>query len=353
MNISQDCSVETAGGLPGLSLPSVSDWLRANASVAVGPLEFQLIAGGLSNLTYEVTDQAGNRFVLRRPPVGERLPTAHDVQREFRIISALHPTTVPVPAPIACCTDGSVTGAVFYVMAFIEGQILRTRADSAALPLTAREQASRNMVHTLHHLHQLDPAAVELTDLGRATGYIERQLKRWRAQYDSQHTARIPALEEAHRLLVADQPPSAPGQLVHGDFRIDNCLIDQTGAVTAVLDWELCTLGEPLADLATLLIYWTGPDDSPSAWDSAPTSIDGYWNRDQLAHEYAVISGTDLSHLSYYLAFAHWRLACILEGVHYRTMKSDRDHTPNPAASDHRRRAEQAAHLALVDLTRR
>jgi aminoglycoside phosphotransferase (APT) family kinase protein len=309
--------META--VQGIDVPRVTDWLEANITDARGPFGFELIAGGHSNLTFRVKGTAGPDMVLRRPPLGNVLPSAHDMGREHRIISALQPTPVPVAPALGYTADVSVNGAPFYVMGFVDGLVLRDLAAvEANLPTSRRAGASHSIVDTLAAIHDVDPVEVGLGDLGRHDGYIARQLKRWHGQWAASKTRELPAVDEVHDVLSARIPEQQKVAIVHGDYRLDNCMLSQEGTVIAVLDWEICTLGDPLADLGLLLVYWTGPDDDPSAWVGPATTAPGFLNRDDLVARYAGVTGRDLSQLDFYVAFGFWKLACILEGVYAR-----------------------------------
>lgn len=307
----------------GIAPDRVSAWFADHIPDTSLPLDFQLIAGGHSNLTYLVTDAAGRKWVLRRPPTGHVLPTAHDMGREFRLISAVQPAGIPAPRPYGLCTDESVNGAPFYVMSYVEGLILRTPAQvTASLGLEARQKASESLVDTLARLHSLDPDKVGLGDLGRKGGFIGRQLKRWNGQYvacrDDFGGPRLPGVEEAFEILSSRVPEQATTTLTHGDYRLDNTMLDKSGSVRAVLDWELSTQGDPLADLGQLLTYWVEPDDDHSPLEAAPTRAPGFLTRNQVAARYAKESGRDISDLPFYVAFNYWKLACIMEGVYTR-----------------------------------
>jgi aminoglycoside phosphotransferase (APT) family kinase protein len=251
----------TAGIDPG----PVTAWFRANVAGVRPPLRFRQIAGGRSNLTYRVDDAAGSSWVLRRPPLHGVLPSAHDMGREHRVISALAGTPVPVPATFGLCQDAAVTGAPFYVMAYVDGVVPRDEATVAAsLDEAARGAAAGSLVDALVALHQVDPDEVGLGDLGRRHGYLERQLARWQRQLEQSRTRPLPALDEVHRRLAANLPTQVgSARIVHGDFRLDNVVLSPAGQVLAVLDWELCTLGDPLADVGLLLVYWAERRDPP------------------------------------------------------------------------------------------
>jgi aminoglycoside phosphotransferase (APT) family kinase protein len=303
----------------GIDVPAVSEWLTANASGAVGPFTFDPITGGHSNITMTVTGADGRRFVLRRPPLGHVLASAHDMEREHRIIAGLQTSDVPVPTIAGLCTDTSVNGTPFYVMDFVDGHVLRTAEASAeALDEPARANASHSLVDTMAKIHSVDLDTAGLSQLGRHEGYIARQLKRWYGQWNQGKTRDLATVDTVHARLLERIPEQGPATIVHGDYRLDNCMVDSSGEVIAVLDWEICTLGDPLADLGLLQVYWTGPDDDASAWTGSATTATGFWNRQQLADRYAEVSGRDISQLDFYVAFAYWKLACILEGVYSR-----------------------------------
>jgi aminoglycoside phosphotransferase (APT) family kinase protein len=307
----------------GIDGTRVTAWFAEHVPEAVPPLGFALVAGGRSNLTFVVTDATGRRFVLRRPPTGHILPTAHDMGREFRIISAMGPAGVPVPPALGYCADPAVTGAPFYVMGFVDGVIARSEAEVAAhFDEAARYRAGLALVDTLAAIHGADPDAIGLGDLGRKDGYIARQLKRWNANYLAANQSRgaepLAAMAELHERLSAAIPEQGPAAVVHGDYRLDNCVLAPDGSrVEAVLDWELCTLGDPLADLGQLLVYWPEPGER-SALGQASTAMPGFARRDELVARYAERCGRDLPQLGFYVAFAYWKLAAILEGVFAR-----------------------------------
>jgi aminoglycoside phosphotransferase (APT) family kinase protein len=303
----------------GINVDAVTRWLAEHIDGARPPFTFDLIAGGHSNLTFRVTDAGGSVFVLRRPPLGHVLASAHDMGREYRIISGLQHSAVPVPPSLGYCDDLAVNEAPFYVMGFVDGHVIRERslAESALTP-AGRANASRSLIDTMAAIHAVDLQSAGLSDLGRHEGYIARQLKRWYGQFDQQKTRELPLVKQVHDALAARIPEQGPATIVHGDYRLDNSIVSDDGEVVAVLDWEICTLGDPLADIGLLHVYWTGPDDDPSAWGGQATTAEGFWNRDQLGPRYAEVSGRDLSELDFYVAFGYWKLACILEGVYAR-----------------------------------
>ncbi len=302
----------------GVDVDGVTAWFRTHVATVEPPLHFDLIAGGHSNLTFRVSDQANGAWVLRRPPLGQVLATAHDMGREHRIISALATTPVPVPPTIGLCTDGAVNGSPFYVMEFIDGHVVRDARAAEAFTPAQRQQAGRTLIDTLVAIHAVDPNAVGLGQLGRKEGYIARQLKRWNGQFEQSLTREVPVVSEAHRRLLDNIPTQGDPAIVHGDYRLDNCMIDLQGEVIAVLDWEICTLGDPIADLGLLMVYWTEPNDQYSALPGAATTLEGFPTRAELVAAYEAAGGRSVGDLDYYVAFGYWKLACILEGVYAR-----------------------------------
>jgi aminoglycoside phosphotransferase (APT) family kinase protein len=306
----------------GIDRARVTGWLAANVGGSVAPYEFALIAGGRSNLTYRVTDAAGHAYALRRPPVSHVLATAHDMAREHTVISALQSTDVPVPRTLGLCTDAEVNGAPFYVMSFVDGHILRDERASSQMSEAVRAHASESLVDTLARLHAVDVDAVGLGDFARREGYIARQLKRWHGQFEQSTLDGVegPAvIDRAFQELSAKIPEQQGVAIVHGDYRLDNTVLDDAGDVIAILDWEICTLGDPLADLGLLLVYWAEAGETqPSVLGVAPTALPGFATRQQLVERYAAASGLDVSTVPYYCAFGIWKLACILQGVYVR-----------------------------------
>lgn len=302
----------------GVDVTRVTEWFRSHADAVAPPLTFDLIAGGRSNLTYRVTDTGGRAWVLRRPPLGQVLATAHDMGREHRIISALAPTDVPVARVVGLCTDESVNGAPFYVMEFVEGLVARDAEAARGLAVEARANAGHQIPDVLARIHAVDPDSVGLGDLGRREGYVERQLKRWYGQWQKSQTRELPVVDEVHAALASRVPEQGPATIVHGDYRLDNCLLGPDGSIAAVLDWELCTLGDPLADVGLLLVYWTEQGDAHPALLDASTTLEGFPSRAQVVERYANASGRDVSDVDYFVAFGYWKLACILEGVYAR-----------------------------------
>ena len=308
----------TSTSVEGIDAEPTTAWMVAHVEGVTAPLRFVPIAGGHSNLTYLVVDAAGRELVLRRPPLGNILSTAHDMGREHRLISALGPSAVPVPPALGLCEDPVVNGAPFYVMAFVRGAVLAFLDDALAYPVASRAPAADNAVDVLARLHTVDPDAVGLGDLGRREGYVERQLKRWHAQFEKSKTRELPLEVEVHRRLSEAVPPQRYTGIVHGDYRLGNMLVGPDGEVLAVLDWELATLGDTLADLGWLVTHWHEPGEEFIGLAPPSTMAPGFPTRSHVVERYGAATGRDLSDLPYYLAFARWRNACILEGVFSR-----------------------------------
>jgi len=308
--------------IEGIDAGPVSDWFDAQIAGAAGPYRFELIAGGRSNLTYKVTDSGGHAYVLRRPPTSHVLPSAHDMGREHRIIRALGPTAVPVAPALGFCDDEAVNGRPFYVMGYVDGHVIRDvhTAENVYSP-AQRRAAAEDLVDVLVELHRVDPDAIGLGDLGRKDSYIERQLRRWYGQFQQSaalQDRRVPVIDEMHDFLAAHIPEQGPAAIVHGDYRLDNTMFDDEGKVVAVLDWEICTLGDPLADVGLLMVYWTEPGDPRVPLGMTPTLAEGFPSRADLRRRYGERSGRDLAALDFYVAFGYWKLACIVEGVFAR-----------------------------------
>lgn len=303
----------------GIATATVTPWLAEHVTGFTPPFTAEVIAGGHSNLTFKLTDARGTKYVLRRPPLSHTLASAHDMGREHRIIHALRNTDVPVAPALAMCDDPAVNGAPFYVMGFVDGHVIRD-ATIAERVLTeqARRTASESLIDTMAAIHAVNLENVGLADLARHEGYIARQLKRWYGQFNAQKTRDLPLLDQVHDALAQRIPEQGPATIVHGDYRLDNCIVNDDGRIAAVLDWEICTLGDPLADLGLLMAYYTGPDDESSAWQAQANRVKGFLNRADLVERYARITKRDVSQLDFYTAFAFWKLACIIEGVYAR-----------------------------------
>jgi aminoglycoside phosphotransferase (APT) family kinase protein len=331
-------------GVPGVEdVAGLARWLRQNDLPGGGEdLTVELITGGRSNLTYRVESPAPSgpdsapgttRLVLRRPPLGHVLPTAHDMAREYRVLSALCGTAVPVPRPLALCQDPAVIGAPFYLMEWVDGVVFRSSEDAKILNAARASMLSERFADMLATIHGLDVAAVGLDGFGRPAGYLARQLNRWQKQWELSVTREVPGYAELVARLAAGLPAQdGPGRaggggtLVHGDFRVDNMLIEpaQQPRIAAVVDWEMSTLGDPLADLGLSLVYWTeaGEEDLlPPTAGATVTTAAGFLTRQQVAARYARLTGRDLSRLDYYMAFGCFKLAVVLQGIHARFLQ--------------------------------
>lgn len=302
-------------GIDGERVPA---WLAANIDGSQPPYQFALIAGGRSNLTYAVTDASGWRLVLRRPPLGHVLATAHDMAREHRIVSAVGGTNVPVARTLGLCTDPDVNGSPFYVMSFVEGDVLDSPERAEGVSFESRRRLSEHLIDVLADLHAVDVDAIGLGDLAKRDGYVERQLKRWSTQWEQSKTGELPAIAEVAAILRDRMPAQQSVSVVHGDYRFGNCLVDvDRGRINAVLDWELCTLGDPLADVGYLGLYWYAGDEA-AARSNDPTPAGGFLDYREIVDRYAARTGRDLAAIDYYVAFSCWRGAVIAEGVYNR-----------------------------------
>ncbi|WP_381800274.1 phosphotransferase family protein [Streptomyces niveus] len=302
---------------PGLDPEKLRGRLdRDRPGLVEGPLSARLIEGGRSNLTYAVTDGTHD-WVVRRPPLGHVLATAHDMKREFRVISALHPTAVPVPGPLLLCEDPEVLGAPFYVMEYVTGTPYRTAEQLAPLGPERTRVALLGLVDTLVELHAVDPAAVGLADFGRPEGFLDRQLRRWGKQLDASRNRDLAGVDELHAALGRSLPHSPAPTVIHGDYRLDNVLIGDDDRIKAVLDWEMSTLGDPLTDLGLLVMY-SAPLEITGSPISTTAGAAGHPAPAELIERYAAGSGRDTSAIAWYTAFAWFKLAVILEGIHYR-----------------------------------
>lgn len=319
---SDGTATSASEAMPGYDRPAVEAWIAANVDRLTPPFQWQQLEGGHSNLTYLLVDTSGQRAVVRRPPLGELLPKAHDMRREFSVISGLGPTAVPVPTAYGLCEDTSVTGALFYVMSEVDGQAMYTaEAVEEYLSMDARARVGMSFIETLAALHSIEPDDVGLGELGRRDGYVARQLKTWYgswtasaegADYDDDR------IHHLHTLLNDTAPAQGPGRVVHGDYGLHNCMLSAEGEVTAVLDWEIATLGDPLADFAYALNGWGDPDDTIRISHESATTAPGFSRRAELAERYGEITGADMSSLEYYRTFNYFKTACILHGVFSR-----------------------------------
>lgn len=341
----------TGGEPAGIRVGPVTEWLAEHVGTTA-PLRFGRLAGGHSNLTYRIDDAEGRRVVLRRPPEGELLPTAHDMGREHRLIEALGPTDVPVPEALATCTDAAVIGAPFYVMAHVDGVVLHTAADAeAAFDEPERARIGRDFVDVLARLHAVDPDAVGLGDLSRKEDYIARQLKTWWRQYEASRTASDPLLGQVNEWLHGNIPEQGPARVVHGDYRLGNTISSPDARIAAVLDWEIATLGDPLADLGYVLATWPRPGDEHVATTSATSMAAGFPERAELLATYESATGADLSSIDYYVAWANWKTACIVQGV-YRRYLDGQLSSEGVDVDGFRHTVEAATELAAIAIRR-
>lgn len=317
-------------GVQGLDTEAMAAWMEGQG-IATRPMTFERVGLGQSNLTFLATDEGGSRRVLRRPPLGKILASAHDVVREHRILSALQGTDVPVPRVFGLCEDPAVTDVPVMVVDFVEGEVLDDKRDSARLGEAQRRQVGFSLVEALASIHAVDLDRVQLSDLGSHSPYGARQLRRWSGQWEQSKTRELPVLDDLTRRLAARDPGSTEITLVHGDGHLRNMIIDpQDASIRAVLDWELCALGDPLADIGTLLAYWTSPGE-PLADSFSATTVPGFASRDELVAHYAEITGRDVSAVPFWHALGVWKVAIIVEGVRRRQLDDER----NLSASGH------------------
>jgi len=307
----------------GIRLPETEEWILANTAGLEAPLSWTRLTGGTSNLTYAIEDARGRRAVVRRPPTGKLLPKAHDMEREYKILVGVAPAGVPVAKPIALCSDRDVTGAPFYVMEFCEGISLSSpMGPYRDMPAALRPRIGASMVEAIAALHALEPDDIGLSDLGRPDAYVARQLNRWYDSFQRSHEAAqidLPQIGEAFEILSARIPEQGPARVCHGDYASHNLLIsEETGEVVAITDWEIGTLGDPLADFAYFVLLWNQqPVASPEAFlDKSPG--EGYPSRGELIALYEQSTGQKLDDLWYYVAFNCFKACCILQGVYAR-----------------------------------
>ena len=296
--------------LPGLDLEALA------AHLDLGPLSGELVAGGRSNLTYLVCDERRS-WIVRRPPLGHVLATAHDMAREYRVMTALADTDVPVPRTYSLCEDETVVGAPFYVMQNVVGHVYRTAKAAADLGLPRLTTCAEELADVLARLHRTDPDAVGLADFGRPEGYLERQLARWSKQLAASRSRDLPGIDELRDRLTDTLPPTPRAAIVHGDYRLDNVIFGADDRIAAVVDWEMATLGDPLTDIGALLLYWELLVSGQGMFGAIPPGAE-FPRREVFLERYAAAGGAELDHLRWYLAFATFKLAVISEGIHYR-----------------------------------
>jgi aminoglycoside phosphotransferase (APT) family kinase protein len=315
-------SPQVASAVHGLDESAVAGWMADHIPDLVAPVSFSLIAGGHSNLTYGATDSAGRQLVVRRGPLGRSGGGAHDMGREHRVIAALERTEVPVPAAFALCEDETVNGSPFYVMSRVSGAVIdNVAAADAHLPANAaRRRAGEQIVDVMADMHRVDVEAIGVGDAGRADGFLERQVRRFRGLFEQNATRELPMMNDLADRLLAVAPPLRYRGIVHGDYRIGNVMVDAAGSLAAVLDWELWTIGDVLADLGFLLNNWYEPDDpAPQVFmEVAPTVTGAFGSRADVLERYASRTGFDVSAIEFYRAFQHWRMGVLAEGVKRR-----------------------------------
>ena len=308
--------------LPGLDWRAVSNWMVEHVPGCVAPVTFSLIAGGHSNITYGAVDASGHEYVVRRPPLGTSGGGAHNMGREFTVISALAETAVPVPTAYALCDDEAVNGASFYVMSRVDGYVIDNpeTADSLLPDPGARRRAGKQIIDVMADMHRVDIDAIGLGAAAKRADFLGRQLKRFRGVWEQNKTRELPVMVSLADRLVELAPPQQYTGIVHGDYRIGNVVVDQSGTLVAVLDWELWTLGDVLADLGFILNNWYEPNDpNPQVFmEIAPTVTGDFGSRADVVERYADRTGFDVSAVEYYRAFQHWRMAVLAEGVKRR-----------------------------------
>jgi aminoglycoside phosphotransferase (APT) family kinase protein len=294
----------------GVDVPALTTWLAHQVPTIATPITVRTISAGRSNLTFSVEDASGARYVLRRPPLGSLESGAHDVGREYRILSALGGSTVPVPGTVAQCSDSEVIGAPFFLMDFVPGLTLNSSL-AAALQSEVKHRIGRRLPEVLAQLHELDVTKVGLDDLRRDRGYVERQLRRWQRQFDELDIPTASPLRAVADRLAMRVPAPHGNCLLHGDYKVENVILAPDGDVAAVFDWELTSIGDPLADLGWLLVWWAEPHRSET-WISPPATLaGGFPDHSALVRVYSDRSSLDVSDLPYYVAFSYWRLSCI------------------------------------------
>ena len=303
----------------------LSRWLGDRVSGMRLPLQYQLVAAGGSNLSYRVTDASGRDWAMRRGPVAAKLKTAHDMRREWNVIRELSTRgqQVPVPEAVVYCDDEQLIGGEFYLMSFVHGRILRTRTDAADLDATRCRTAMNSLIEVQAAMHGLTVAGTALAALGREhDNYVARQLRRWNRQAEASAEGELPLLTELHEILQRRNPgDQAAPALVHGDYRFDNTVLGDDDRIAAVLDWELCTIGDPVADFFWSLLYWGRDGDALVLLPNPPTAHQHFPDREAVVDRYRQLTGYDLSARSYFAAFGYWKMACIVLGVYNRLRK--------------------------------
>jgi aminoglycoside phosphotransferase (APT) family kinase protein len=308
---------------PGLDLDALREYLHERVNVELaGPLQAHLLAGGRSNLTYTLSDDR-HAWVLRRPPLGHVLETAHDMSREFRVMRALEPTAVPVPGMVTFCEDPSVIGAPFYVMEKVDGVTYRDAEDFAALTAEERGALGRSFVDAMAALACVDYESIGLAEFGRPDGYAARQVRRWTKQLESSSSREVVGIDQLASALSSRVPLPQRSSIVHGDFRLDNALVarDDASSILAIIDWEMSTLGDPLTDLGMLYLFWEGWQGLENPIAATPVEFEGFPSWPELRDRYVAATGLHLDDFDWYAAFAYFKLAVICEGIHFRFIK--------------------------------
>lgn len=316
--------ITPASTLDPSQLDTLARLLEADGHQLAGPLQSTLMSGGRSNLTYRVTD-GDHDWVLRRPPRGHVLETAHDMGREYSVMKALAATKIPVPATTLFHESSDALGTPFYVMDLVRGSVLRNSADLRNMREDDAATVSRAFIDSLAELHLVDPRSVNLQDLGKAEGYLGRQLRRWARQLSSAGHRDASELRNLGEKLARHVPDSRHASIVHGDYRLDNVIVDMRdpGRIGAILDWEMATLGDPLADLGLTWLYWEGWSGIPNPIAGTPSEHAGFEPWDRLAARYEKTTGINLTNFRWYQAFAIYKFAVIAEGIDYRHAQGD------------------------------
>jgi len=321
-----------------LDQQALGRWLEANVEGFAAPFELVKFPSGQSNPTYKVSAASGDT-VLRRKPFGQLLPSAHAVDREYRLLSALHPLGFPVPRPLALCSEPDVIGAIFYVMEMAKGRPYANGALPEFDPAT-RGRMYDQLIDTLADLHAIDPIAAELGDFGRPGNYFERQVARWTRQYRDSQTDYLPEMERLIAFLPETLPEQSRTSIVHGDYRIDNVVFDGDGTLSAVLDWELATLGDPVADFSYLAMQWVMPADRGAGLGGLDLAALGIPSLDAISERYKSRSGVEVAaRLDWYFAYNLFRLAGIVQGIKKRL---------NDGTASHANAAEIAARVPML-----
>lgn len=306
--------------LPGMNRDALERFLREHGIDIDGALSVEMISGGRSNLTYRAYDDTST-WVVRRPPTSGLTPSAHDMAREWAVTEALAATDVPVAPTVAFDRDGSALGAPMTVVEFVPGRVVRTREDLSDLTDAQVTDNAAELVRVLAALHAVDPVSVGLEKFGRPDGFVTRQIATWARQWQSVKTRELPDVDRLHRALEAAAPTHSAASIVHGDFRVDNTILDadDVSSVAAVVDWEMSTLGDPLTDVALMCVYRQPVFDAVLGADAAWTS-DRYPSAGDLVQQYAVQSGRDVDNWGFYLALANFKLGVIGEGITHRAL---------------------------------